>query len=131
MFAPLFLSQKKCGRGFPPTSRRSLCLLRSSYVEQVFVVADIKGGGKQLTRIVPWQHRPDVIRTHGTNKFGLLGRGETFTFFINDISLMCARIARTAGARLDLAIGGITLHQRVVCLYRNFILRVLPDAGNG
>ncbi len=92
--------------------------------EQEFAVADIKGGGKHITRIVPWQHRPDVIRVHGMNKFGLLGRGEQFTFLINDVELATARVARTLGARLDLAIGGVTLHQRVVCLYRNFILRV-------
>ncbi len=92
--------------------------------EQEFAVADIKGGGKYVTRIVPWQHRPDVIRVHGMNKFGLLGQGEEFAFFINDVELATAHIARTPGARLDLAIGGVTLNQRVVCLYRNFILRV-------
>ncbi len=96
--------------------------------EQEFAVADIKGGGKYVTRIVPWQHRPDVIRMHGMNKFGLLGRGDVFTFFINDVELATARVARTPGARLDLAIGGVTLHQRVICLYRNFILRVPPGA---
>lgn len=94
--------------------------------EQEFAVGDLKQGGNEVVRIVPWQPRPDVIRVHGINKFGLLADFENFTFFINDVEVAKAKIKRILGARLDVGIGGVTLNQRVVFVYRNFILRIPP-----
>jgi transcriptional regulator with XRE-family HTH domain len=101
-------------------------VFHARYGEREFAVASLQDGGNQVIRIIPWQERADLIRPD-RNQFGLLADQEQFTFFINGTDVGQATIPRVAGARLDVGIGGVKKHERIVFFYRDFMLRVPPQ----
>ncbi|HEY0603523.1 MAG TPA: hypothetical protein VGD58_11465, partial [Herpetosiphonaceae bacterium] len=114
------------GIAFEELHDHHLALFHLRNQEQQLAVWQFHQGGVKVRQIIPWQQRADVIRPHGMNKFGLLAEGERFTFFLNNVEIGSQQIARTPGARLDLAIGGLRINERIVYTYRNFVLRTPP-----
>lgn len=114
------------GIAFEELHDHHLALFHARNEAQQFAVWQFHQRSAKVREIMPWQQRADLIRLHGMNKFGLLAAGERFTFFLNNVEVGRRQIARTPGARLDLAIGGMKINERIVYTYRNFFLRTPP-----